>query len=149
MVPYALLRNIESQAVQSLFQRLQGGEFQAFTSVLTFDELSYRLLLALVRDNYPGNPLDQLRHNEKQLIAAFSPKIAAQLQQLQTFPNLTLLELTASDISQMNQLMPRHLLRPRDALHLAAMYKCNCFNMVSEDADFDHVPYLQRFTLAG
>lgn len=33
MVPYALLRNIESQAVQSLFQRLQGGEFQAFTSV--------------------------------------------------------------------------------------------------------------------
>jgi hypothetical protein len=64
MIPYALLRNIEGTAVKSLFHRLQTGEFMAFTSVLTFDELAYRLLLALIRDNYPGNPLDQLRQKE-------------------------------------------------------------------------------------
>jgi predicted nucleic acid-binding protein len=76
-----------------------------------------------------------------------SPQIASQVQRLQTFPHLTLLDVTAHDISQMHQLMQEHQLRPRDALHLAAMHKCNCFNLVSPDADFDHAPYLQRFTL--
>ena len=148
MIPYALLRNIDPQAAKNLFQRLQAGEFRAFTSVLTFDELAYRLLLAAIRDNHPGNPLDQLRQNEVQLIETYSPKITAQLQRLQTFPNLTLLDVTTSDITQMNQMMQQHHLRPRDALHLAAMHKCNCFNLVSQDADFDHVPYLNRFTLS-
>lgn len=115
--------------------------------MLTFDELAYRLLLAAIRDNYPGNPLDQLRQNEQQLIADYSPKITAQLQRLQIFPNLSLLDVTTSDLTQMNQLIQRHHLRPRDALHLAAMQKCDCFNLVSQDADFDHVSYLQRFTL--
>jgi len=147
MIPYALFRNIETNAVKGLFHRLQSGDFQAFTSVLTFDELAYRLLLAAIRDNHPGNPLDHLRQNEAELIATYSPRIAVEIERLQTFPNLTLLDVSASDITQMNQLMQQHHLRPRDALHLAAMHKCNCFNLVSQDADFDHVPYLQRFTL--
>jgi predicted nucleic acid-binding protein len=42
----------------------------------------------------------------------------------------------------MDQLMQEHQLRPRDALHLAAMHQCNCFNLVSLNADFDHMPYL-------
>ena len=147
MIPYTLLRNIEAEAVKSLFQRLQAGEFQAFTSVLTFDELAYRLLLAVIRDNHPGNPLDQLRRDEAKLIATYSPRIAVKIERLQTFPNLTLLDVTASDITQMHQFMQQRQLRPRDALHLAAMHKCNCFNLVSLDADFDRVPYLQRFTL--
>lgn len=147
MIPYALFRNIETTVVKGLFSRLQAGDFQAFTSVLTFDELAYRLLLAAIRDNHPGNPLDHLRQNEAKLIATYSPRIAVEIERLQTFPNLTLLDVSASDITQMNQLMQQHHLRPRDALHLAAMHKCNCFNLVSQDADFDHVPYLQRFTL--
>jgi predicted nucleic acid-binding protein len=31
-------------------------------------------------------------------------------------------------------------LRPRDALHVAAMPKCGCFDLVSHDSDFDRVP---------
>jgi predicted nucleic acid-binding protein len=147
MIPYALLRNIETDAVKSLFRRLQLGDFQAFTSVLTFDELAYRLLLAAIRDNHPGNPFDNLRQHEAKLIATYSPRIVEEIQRLQTFPNLMLLDVTASDITQMNQLMQQQHLRPRDALHLAAMHKCNCFSLVSQDADFDHVPYLQRFVL--
>jgi predicted nucleic acid-binding protein len=73
--------------------------------------------------------------------------VAAELQRLQAFPNLTLVDVTAHDINQMNELMQQYHLRPRDALHLAAMHKSDCFNLVSQDADFDHVPYLQRFTL--
>jgi predicted nucleic acid-binding protein len=126
---------------------LQSGEFHGFTSVLTFDELAYRLLLAAIRDNHPGNPLDHLRQNEPELIAAYSPPISVELQRLQSFPNLSLLDVTVSDITQMCQLMQEYQLRPRDALHLAAMHKCNCFNLVSQDSDFDRVPFVQRFTL--
>jgi predicted nucleic acid-binding protein len=42
MIPYALLRGIDP-AAQTLFTRIQAGEFLAYTSVLTFDELTYRL----------------------------------------------------------------------------------------------------------
>ena len=37
-----------------------------------------------------------------------------------------------------------HIL-PRDALHLAAMQKCGCFDLVSHDADS---PWVRRYTLA-
>ena len=63
MVPYALLRGIDP-AAQELFSRIQQGELTAFTSVLTFDELAYRLLLALIRDRYDGSPLDRLRDGD-------------------------------------------------------------------------------------
>lgn len=42
MVFYAFLRAIEP-ATQSLFGRIEAGEIHAYTSVLTFDELPYRL----------------------------------------------------------------------------------------------------------
>ncbi len=147
MIPYALLRNIEADAAKKLFYRLQAGEIQAFTSVLTFDELAYRLLLAIIRDNHAGNPLDHLRQDEARLMVVYSSRIAVEIQRLQTFPNLTLLDVTIGDITQMSQFMQQHWLRPRDALHLAAMHKCDCFNLVSQDTDFDRIPYLRRFTL--
>lgn len=147
MIPYALLRNIDSEAAKALFRRIQTGDLQAYSSVLMFDELAYRLLLAVIRDNHPGNPLDQLRNDEANLIAAYYPAVAVEIQRLQTFPNLILLDLTTADIHQMHQLAVQHRLRPRDALHLTAMHKCGCFNLVSQDSDFDRVPYLQRFTL--
>jgi hypothetical protein len=49
MLPYLLLRGLEP-AVKPFFQRIDRGELMAYTSVLTFDELAYRLLLALIKD---------------------------------------------------------------------------------------------------
>ena len=147
MIPYALLRNIDTTTVVPLFNRIQTGKLQAFTSVLTFDELAYRLLLALIRDNHPGNPLNHLRQDEAQMIATYYPQIAAKLQRLQTFPNLTLLDVTIIDIAQMHQFMQQFHLRPRDALHLAAIHKCGCFYLFCQDADFDHIPNSQRLHL--
>ena len=43
--------------------------------------------------------------------------------------------------------MSLYHLRPRDALHLAAMQKCGCFDLVSHDADLDRVPMVRRYTL--
>jgi predicted nucleic acid-binding protein len=147
MVPCALLRQIDAEIVKSLFRRIQAGEIKAFTSALTFDELAYRLLLAVIRDNHPGNPVQNLRENEADLIAAYAPRITAELQKLQNFPNLTLVDVDATDVAQMLQFMGQYRLRPRAALHLAAMHKCACFNLASQDPDFDHVPAIQRFII--
>lgn len=148
MTLYALVRNIDPDIVKLLFRRIEQGEWKAFTSVLTFDELAYRLLLAVIRDHHEGHPLDHLRSDEQQMIAAYYPRIAAELRRLQTFPNLILLDVTAADLSAMHRLILRHHLRPRDALHFAAMQKANCFNLVSNDSDFDRVAAIHRFTLS-
>jgi len=48
MIPYMLLRGIAE--AQPFFECLERGEVLAYTSVLTFDELGYRLILALIKD---------------------------------------------------------------------------------------------------
>src|SRR5690606_39015097 len=99
MAFYALLR-VAEPAAQELFQRIEEGLIRAYTSVLTFDELAYRLLLALVKDNHPGSPLDNLRQDETNLIAIYYPAIAPKLQRLQSLPHLTLVALTSDDLIQ-------------------------------------------------
>jgi len=146
MVPYALLRGIDS-AAQELFTRIESGELRAYTSVLTFDELTYRLLLALIRDHYGGSPLERLRDEETRMIAEFYPQLAPHLARLKGFPNLSLVDLTPSDLEVMDDVMKTYHLRPRDALHLAAMQKCGCFDLLSNDPDFDRAPQVQRYTL--
>ncbi len=146
MIPYALLRGLDPTA-QALFTRIQAGEILAYTSALTFDELAYRLLLALIRDYYGSSPLDYLRRDEEKMIAQFYPGIAPHLAQLQKFPNLTVVEVTLLDVEQMNKLMLQYHLKPRDALHVAAMQKSNCAVLVSHDTGFDRIPIIQRYTL--
>ncbi len=147
MIFHLLLREKDSPA-ELLFRRIQAGDMQAYTSVLTFDELAYRLLLARIRDKYSGSPLDQLRQNEQKLITEFHPEIEAALTRLQTFPNLALLDFTATDLTTMQQNMSQFHLRPRDALHLAAMQKVSCMDLVSHDSDFDAISEVNRYLLA-
>jgi predicted nucleic acid-binding protein len=146
MIPYALLRGLDP-AARDLFARIEAAELQAYTSVLTFDELAYRMLLALIRDHYGGSPLEQLRDNEAQMIARFYPQIAPHLAHLRAFPNLFLVDVTSSDLPVMDEAMSQYHIRPRDALHLAAMQKCGCLDLVSHDPDFDRVPQVHRYTL--
>ncbi len=143
---YALLRGIEP-AAQTLFARIENGELRAYTSVLTFDELAYRMLLALIRDQYGPSPLDRLRDQERQMIEAFYPLVAPRLHQLRTFPNLVLVDVAPSDLDAMDEAMLTFHLRPRDGLHMAAMRKSECQDLVSHDPDFDQVPTVRRYTL--
>jgi predicted nucleic acid-binding protein len=148
MIFYALVRNIDLDVVKPLFRRIKEGDWQAFTSALTFDELSYRLLLALIGEQHEGNPLNHLRSNEEQMITTYYPKVANEVSRLQTFPGLIVLDVTLADLAAMHQLVVQHHLRPRDALHLAAMRKVGCLDLVSNDGDFDRVPGVQRLTLS-
>ena len=147
MIPYALLRGIDP-AAQVLFERIEAEELQGYTSVLTFDELAYRMLLALIRDHYGGSPLEKLRSNEVQMISEFYPSIAPHMSRLRGFHNLTLVDITSSDLDLMDEAMRLYQVRPRDALHLAAMQKVGCLNLVSQDPDFDRIPTVRRYTLS-
>lgn len=146
MIPYALLRKIEPAAAE-LFERIKAGELYAYTSVLTFDELTYRLLLALVRKRYGGAPLSHLRDRKAEMIGEFYPQLAPALARLRAFPNLTLVDVTVADLMRMSDNISAYHLLPRDALHLSAMQACGCFDLVSHDADFDRVPTVRRYTL--
>jgi predicted nucleic acid-binding protein len=144
MIFYAFLR---TEVAQPLFTRIEMGNLEAYTSVLTFDELTYKLLLALIRDNYSGSPLEHLRHQEEAMIAEFYPRLVPLLGQVLSYPHLTLVDVTPADIIRMNENISRYHLRPRDALHLAAMQACGCFALVSHDADPDRVSGVQRYHL--
>lgn len=144
MMFYALLRGIEPSA-KTFFARIESGAFSAYTSALTFDELTYRLVLALVKDAYGGSPLDHLRDHEEGLLREFAPKVTAQLSLLYTFPHLILLDVSVSDLPVMNEVMIRHQLRPRDGLHVAALRRVGCVDIASTDPHFDRVPGLRRF----
>jgi len=147
MIFYTFLR-IQSPPAETLFSSIFDGKLSAFTSALTFDELAHRMLLALIRDAYGGSPFDMLRSDERRMIGEFFPKIEPQLVRFQTMPNLTIVDITAADVTAMRNNIRDYLLRPRDALHLAAMQKTNCFHLVSQDSDFDHIPSITRYSLA-
>lgn len=145
MIPYMLLRGITE--AQPFFERLERGDVLAYTSVLTFDELGYHLILALIKDHYEGSPLELLRDQEEKLLAEFAPTVSSLLKRLCGYTNLTVLDVLVSDLDVMNEVMPRHRLRPRDALHYAAMQRVGCTNLASNDPDFDHIPTIKRHTI--
>lgn len=143
---YLFLRAATSEA-RTLFQDIEQGTFQAYTSVLTFDELAYRLLLAMIRDTCEGAALDRLRRNQAQMIEEFYPRVDPHLALLESYPNLNVLDITHEDLDAMRHNIRQFRLRPRDALYLAAMQKVNCFAIASQDSDFDAIPDVERYVL--
>lgn len=135
--------------LKGFFEAIEQGRLIAFTSPLAFDELAYRLLLAAIRNKYEGSPLDRLRDEEQKLMAEFYPVILPPLRLLRRFPNLRIVAISSDDADAMFDLMQRHELRPRDALHVAAMRKAGCDAMASNDRHFDRVPGLRRFEVAA
>lgn len=133
--------------IQRFFSRIESGEVLVYTSVLSFDELAYRLILALTRDKYGGSPLDQLRGRENKVLKEIAPVVIPRLQALRAFPNLAVTEITVQDTDGMLQNMLQYLLKPRDALHLATMQRLRCFDLASNDRHFDEVVEIRRFSI--
>ncbi len=146
MLPYALLRGVDL-AAKAFFDRVARGELTAYTSALTFDELAYRFVLALIKDRYGGSPLDALRAQEEKLLAEFAPRVVGALRQLREMPNLAVVDILASDVDRMNEALSKYHLRPRDALHYAAMLRMDCLDIASMDPHYDRVPTIRRHTL--
>jgi predicted nucleic acid-binding protein len=150
MLLYTLLRAEERvrPVIQRFFSRIESGEILAYTSVLSFDELAYRLILALVRDKYAGSPLDHLRSRETEILKEMAPAVIPKLQALRAFPNLLVTEITPQDTDGMLQNMLDYPLKPRDALHLATMKRLCCFDLASNDHRFDEIVEVRRFSIS-
>ena len=149
MVFYVFLRSDERvrSVIKEFFERIETGKIRAYTSALTFDELAYRLILALIKDQYGGSPLEHLRNRETELLKEFVPVVVPKLQLLYNFPHLQVVEVAPPDVQRMLQNMLDYSLKPRDALHLAAMQRMGCFNLASNDHHFDVVPAIERFSI--
>ena len=149
MLFYTLLRAEDRirPIVQRFFSRIESGEILAYTSVLAFDELAYRLILGLIKDRYGGSPLEHLRAREADILKEMAPAIMPKLQSLRAFPNLAVTEITYRDIDAMLRNMLDYPLKPRDALHLATMQRLCCFDLASNDHHFDEIGEIRRFSI--
>ena len=143
---YQLLRGLSADAV-ALFDAIENERVAAYSSVLAFDEVAYRMVLALIRDKYDKSPLDRLRQSKRQMMTEFYPQVESRLRLFYGLPHLTVLPVTSGDLDAMHHNIRQYGCLPRDALHLAAMQKVGCLHLVSQDSDFDHIPGITRYTL--
>ena len=114
--------NTEEQGEKAgaLLQKVQSGEEKAKTSVLTFDEVFWAIK----------------KHNVK---LAFEICDA-----LLNFPNLEIIPADRELALSALQLIKRHNLTPRDALHAATAISEKVDCIVSTDAHFDRIRGLKR-----
>lgn len=62
-------------------------------------------------------------------------------------PGLRILPVLGDDVRRALDLMSKHGLQPRDAIHAAVATNNGCKSILSGDADFDAVPGLKRLAL--
>lgn len=63
-----------------------------------------------------------------------------------TFPNLSIVDTTASDVKRAIGLIRKYGLTPRDAIHAACSLNHAIFPIISDDPDFDVVKELKRLS---
>ena len=132
------------QAIFGFFQQIKERKISAYTCVNTFDELSYRLLLAAVKDKYGVNPIEFIRDQKQVAMNAFYPDLVKVLIMLRSIPNMNILPLTTNELSRMIQELTSINLLPRDALPLAVMRNHGICFIASDDRDFDGIKSVER-----
>ncbi|MCD4738717.1 MAG: type II toxin-antitoxin system VapC family toxin [Anaerolineae bacterium] len=135
---------VHLSTIRAFLGRMVQGEIGVYTSVLTMDELFYRLLLARVKDVYGRNPLNVLREDMSGAIARCGPEIKVALRRLVGLPHLQLAAVVEDDFPQMLANITVFGLLPRDALHVTVMQRLGLSEIATDDADFDRVTWLQR-----
>ena len=133
--------------IRAFLGRMVQGEIKVYTSILTMDELFYRLLLARVKDIYGRNPLSVLREDTSGALARCGAEIEAALRRLVRLPHLQLVAVVADDFPRMLANITAFGLLPRDALHVAAMQRLGLSEIATDDTDFDRAIWLQRHWL--
>lgn len=144
-VVYMYLRSAEHLSViRPFMEQVVRGQIEAFVSVPVFDELFYRLLLARIRDNSERSPLDVLRGDPQMAIGSYSREIALAVRRFRQLPNVHLVGVVPGDLDGMLRNITTFSLLPRDALHLAILWRLGIDAVASDDMDFDRVAGLER-----
>ena len=130
--------------IKAFLSRIVHGQVEAFVSVPVFDELFYRLLLARVKEATDRNPLDVLRENQTEAIAAHSDVIGGALRKVALLPHINLVGVDTADFERMLENIETFSLLPRDALHAAIVQRLGLNGIASDDVDFDRVKGIER-----
>lgn len=130
--------------IERFLQRVVRGDIAAYISLLTLDELYYRLLLALIKEHTGRSPLDVLRDDLPGTVARYSNGITGALRKLMGLPHFTLVGMEAGDFERMLENIARFALLPRDALHITILQRLGITVIASDDADFDRVAGIER-----
>jgi len=111
----------EAGRCKDLLFKIASGEFEAYTASLTWDEVTWvvRKLSGI------DSSLDVGR-------------------KLLSFPNLRLLGVKKTTISQAQEIAEKYRLSPRDSIHVATALENRIATVVSYDRDFDSVKEIKR-----
>lgn len=131
-------------AIKVFLSRIVRGQIEAFVSIPVLDELFYRLLLARVKEATDRNPLDVLRENQAEAIAAHSDAIGGALRKLTLLPHINLVGIDTTDFNRMLENIQKFSLLPRDALHVAILQRLGLHSIASDDIDFDRIKGVER-----
>ena len=131
-------------AIKSFLSRIIRGQVEAFVSIAVLDELFYRLLLARIKEATARNPLDVLRENQDEAIAAHSDVIGVALRKVAHLPHINLVGVDTADFERMLENIETFSLLPRDALHVAIVQRLGLNGIASDDVDFDRVKGIER-----
>ncbi|MDG6995169.1 MAG: type II toxin-antitoxin system VapC family toxin [Nitrososphaerota archaeon] len=107
-----------------LLRKVEAGETTAYTSILTWDEVTWVVLKTLGR-------ADSLQAGKKLL----------------QFPNLRFIDVSEAVITRCQWLMEKYQIKPRDAVHCSSAIVKGIKSMVSDDRDFEIVRELKRTPL--
>lgn len=131
-------------AIELFLKRVVRGEIIAYVSLLVVDELYYRLLLALVKEDTGHNLLDVLRKDLPGAIEKSGREITIALRKLIALPNIVLVGVEPNDCESMLENITRFALLPRDAIHITIMQQLGISAIASDDVDFDRVVGMER-----
>jgi len=126
--------------------RIARGEIFGYTSVLVLDEFIYKILLRLIEVDYGKNPIEVLRGGKFDVVRKYSGVVSSLLNEILSTKNMEVLSVDREDVLSACVMLGNTGLLPRDAIHLAVMYRNNIRVMVSMDPDFDVVDGIVRYS---
>ncbi|MBS3155666.1 type II toxin-antitoxin system VapC family toxin [Candidatus Woesearchaeota archaeon] len=115
----------EGLKARQVLEYLAEKNVKIYTSVLTFDEFSYKLLK------------NRKKEDAVNAISAFF-----------NLKGIIFIDVSRNIIWDAFEIIKNYNLEPRDAIHLACALSRNLKIMISEDADFDKIKEIKRLSLS-
>jgi hypothetical protein len=133
-------------ACTQLLKRVELQQVRGFTSAHVLADVAHRLMTleAMQRLGWPATGLAvRLRKHHAEI-----PKLTVYRQAITDLPHLRIqvLPLTQALVEAATQLSQQHELLTDDALIVATMQHNGLASLASEDADFDRVPGITRYS---
>jgi len=115
----------KARKAKEILIKIERGEFPAYTSTLTWDEVVWVVSKVLSK----GDGVDQGR-------------------KLLGFPNLEFIDVDKRIVNKAQMLLDKYKLRPRDSLHIASAISKRIERIISDDEDFDGIEEIKRTPLS-